>query len=371
MVAAFLKDLRAIARDRWLVVLSTLVPIAVITLIAAALFGDESGPRVTIAVVDEDHGSASTAFRAALADHANVAEVTRDEAVRFVRDQNRAPLAVVFPPELSTNYERGRPTEVALLTDPAQETNLRAAKILLLVMEKQAAAQADPLAKQLIVLRESNLTGNRLAVTAFEQNLPGFALMFVLVAVIFGTSMTLHDEHDWNTLPRLLVAPTGINRLVIGKLAAQFVVGLVQFLVLLLWARAAFGVSLGPSALALLTLAAAVVFVTVATGLLVAGLTANRAQVQPLGLALVVVLSGFGGLWWPSAMAPEWMQAVAPAFFTTWAMRGLNDLVLRNRGLEAIGEPVAVLILYGSVCLAIGLAAFRARTTTSGVVGAR
>ena len=78
-------------------------------------------------------------------------------------------------------------------------------------MEKKAAALTDPLAEQLIVLHEQNLTGNRLAVTAFEQNLPGFSLMFVLIAVIFGTSMALHDERDWRTLPRLLVAPASFT----------------------------------------------------------------------------------------------------------------------------------------------------------------
>lgn len=362
MVAVFIKDLRLIARDRWLVLISMLVPVAVITIIAAALFGGDGGPRLTLAVVDEDHGPVTRGFLTALSDHADVVNLTRDEAARFVRDLNRGPAAIVFPPQLSDNYRHGRPSEVTLLTDPAQEANLQAAKILLLLMEKKAAALADPLAPELVVLKEQNLTGNRLAVTAFEQNVPGFSLMFVLIAVIFGTSMGLHDERDWRTLPRLLVAPASLNALLIGKLAARFVVGVIQLVLLLLWARFAFGVSLGSSPLALLALAGAVVFVTVATGLLVAGLTANRAQVQPLGLAVVVVLSGLGGLWWPPAMGPQWMEAVSPALYTTWAMRGLNDLVLRNRGLEAMGAPVVVLTLYGLATLAIGLGLFRART---------
>jgi ABC-2 type transport system permease protein len=362
MVAAFLKDLRLIVRDRWLVLLSMLVPVAVITIIAAALFGDAGGPQVAIAIVDEDHGPVTRAFKDALAGHAEVVEATREEAVRLVRDLNRAPAAIIFPPRLSENYQRGKPSDVVLLTDPAAEVNLRAAKTLLLLMEKKAAASTDPLAEQLIVLKEQNLTGNRLAVTAFEQNLPGFSLMFVLIAVIFGTSISLHDERDWGTLPRLLLAPVGFTALLLGKLGARFVVGVIQLLLLLLWARLAFGVSLGSSPAALLLVAGAVVFATVATGLLVAGLTANREQVQPLGLAVVVALSGLGGLWWPQSMGPEWMEAVSPALYTTWAMRGMNDLVLRDRGLEAVQRPLVVMTLYGLVMLAIGVGLFRARS---------
>jgi ABC-type multidrug transport system permease subunit len=60
-------------------------------------------------------------------------------------------------------------------------------------------------------------------------------------------------------------------------------------------------------------------------------------------------------------MGPEWMEALSPALYTTWAMRGLNDLVLRNRGLEAVGPSLVILTLYGMAVLAIGLALFRVR----------
>jgi len=47
--------------------------------------------------------------------------------------------------------------------------------------------------------------------------------------------------------------------------------------------------------------------------------------------------------------------------FTTWAMRGLNDLILRERGLEAIVLPSIMLLVYGGTLLAIGLRLFRVR----------
>jgi hypothetical protein len=42
-------------------------------------------------------------------------------------------------------------------------------------------------------------------------------------------------------------------------------------------------------------------------------------------------------------------------------MRGLNDLVLRDRGFEAIALPVTVLVAYGTVTLVAGLGLFRLR----------
>jgi ABC-2 type transport system permease protein len=185
--------------------------------------------------------------------------------------------------------------------------------------------------------------------------------MFVLLALVFGTAMSMHDERDWGTLSRLLVAPGGFTPILLGKLAARFAVGVVQMIVLLGWGHWMFGVSLGSSPVAFLVLTTASVLAVVAAGMLVAGLTRTREQVLPVGLSLVMAVSALGGLWWPQSMQPEWMSRVSPAVFTTWAMRGLNDLILRQRGLDAVAVPAGVLVLYAAVTLAIGLQLFRIR----------
>lgn len=361
MLAVFRKDLRVFVRDRAALLFSLLMPVLVITVIAEALFDADNGPKPLFPVVNEDGGPVASTFVKLLAEHADVREVARPEAERLVRDANKAAAAIVFPPQLSKQYLQGRSSELLLLTDPAAGSDLQAVKVLLLLMEKEAAALADPFAEEKITLAEQNLTGNRLSVTAFEQNVPGFSLMFVILAVVFGTAMSLHDERDWGTLARLLVAPGGFTRILVGKLGARLVVGVAQMLLLLGWGHFVFGISLGSSPWAFLLLTVAAVFAVVATGMLVAGLARTREQTLPLGLACVMVLSALGGLWWPQSIQPEWMSRISPIVFTTWAMRGLNDLILRDRGLEAIALPAGVLVAYGCAILGVGLRLFRVR----------
>jgi ABC-2 type transport system permease protein len=296
-----------------------------------------------------------------LGEHADVREVSRAEAERLVATANQAAAAVVFPPHLSKQYLQGRSSEILLLTDPASAPELQAAKVLLLLVDKEAAALADPFAADRITLREENLTGTRRALNDFEQRVPGFALMFVLMAVVFGTAVTMHDERDWGTLARLLVAPGGFTRILVGKLSARLVVGVAQMVALLAWSRWMFGISLGPSPWAFLALVSAAVFAVVAAGMLVAGLSHTREQTLLLGLALVMVLSGLGGCWWPLWRQPDWMRMISPAVFTTWTMRGLNDLILRQRGLDAMALPVAVLLAHGTVMLSTGVWLYRSR----------
>jgi ABC-type multidrug transport system permease subunit len=361
MVAVFLKDLRIILRDRWALLFFVLVPIVVISIIASALFDSDEGPKLMVPVVNEDQGPVANAFIKLLGKHADVVQMSRDQAEYLVRDQNRAPAAIVFPAGMSKGYLQGRTSNLTLLTDPAQAVDLQTVKVLLLLMDKEAAALADPLDEERISLEEQNLTGNRISVTSFEQNVPGFSIMFVLLAVVFATAMGLHDERDWGTLPRLLVAPAGFTWMLLGKLGARFVMGVLQMLILFVWGHFVFGVSLGSSVIAFLALTCAVVFVCVALGLLVAGLARTREQTQPMSLAVVMAFSALGGLWWPQSITPEWMREISPLVFTTWGMRGMNDLVLRDRGLAAMVEPVSALLLYGLVMLAIGIRLFRAR----------
>ncbi|HJQ83050.1 MAG TPA: ABC transporter permease [Candidatus Binatia bacterium] len=361
MLAVFKKDLRLFLRDRSALLFSLLMPILVITVIAEALFHQDGGPKLLVPVVNEDGGPVATTFVKLLGEHADVRVVDRAEAERLVRDANDAAAAIVFPAQLSKRYLQGQASEVLLLTDPAAGGDLEAVKVLLLLMDKEAGALADPFAEDKITLREQNLTGTRLSVNAFESRVPGFALMFVLLAVVFGTALTMHDERDWGTLARLLVAPGGFTPILLGKLAARFVVGFGQMALLLAWGHWMFAVSLGSSPWAFLALTAAAVFAVVAVGMLVAGLCRTREQTLPLGLSVVMAFSALGGCWWPQWVQPDWMNAISPVVFTTWAMRGLNDLILRDRGLDAMAVPVGVLVAYGAVTLALGLRFFRVR----------
>ncbi len=362
MLSVFRKDLRIFLRDRTALVFSIVMPLLVITVIAEGLFhGKEDGPQLLVPVVNDDHGPVAGTFIKILAEHARVREMSRADAEHLVRDTHEAPAAIVFPPKLSKQYLQGTSSQIDLLTDPAQGGDLQGVKVLLLLMDKEAASLADPFAEDKITLHEQNITGNRLEMTVFEQRVPGFTLMFVLLAVVFGTSMSMHDERDHGTLARLLVAPGGFTRILLGKLAARFVVGVAQMLLLLGWGHVIFGVSLGPSPAAMLLLTTSAVFAVVAAGMLVAGLARSREQTLPLGLSIVMAFSALGGCWWPQSAQPDWMSRISPAFFTTWAMRGLNDLILRERGLDAIVLPATVLLLYGTATLALGMHLFRVR----------
>lgn len=361
MLAIFLKDLRQLLGDRSALILTLIAPLVLVAVITQARHQSAHPPLPLVPIVNLDRGPAANAFIEILGHHATVVELDQAGAEHLVRDLHRAPATLVFPAGLSKRYLQGRPSEVLLLTDPAQASALNTVRAILLVMDREAAALADPLYEAPFVYREQNLTGTRVSPKSREQNVPGFTVMFVLLAAVFGTAAAMHDELGAGTLTRLLVAPVSFARLVIGKLGVRFVVGCAQAIVLLAWGRLLFGISLGSSPAALVGISAALAFASAALGLLVAAAASTREQTLPLSLAVTLSLSALAGLWWPISLVPDWLQRLGQCFFPTWAMYGMTDLILRDRGLAAMATPIAVMLAQGALCLAVSLWLLRRR----------
>jgi len=358
LVAIALKDLRLIARDRAALLFSILVPIVVITIVAETLGGHDGG-SILLPVVNDDQGPVAEALIETLRKHVEVMEVDRARAEALVGGEKRAAAALVLPERLSKRYLGGQPSTLTLLTDPAKGTEVNTVKAYLMLADTEAAALADPLSEKLLGLDEHNVTGSRLTTTSFEQNVPGFSVMFVLMSTLFGVAFGLRDERDWGTVTRLRMAPIGRGTLLGGKLLARYAVGVVQMLILFAFGHFAFGVSLGPSVLTFVVLTLVVVFCMTGFSLLVATFARTREQIIPIGLTVVMLVCAIGGCWWPLFMEPSWLQRASHVTPTAWAMDGISDLILRDSTLRGIAPTLAALLGYGLACLGVGARLYR------------
>jgi len=203
--------------------------------------------------------------------------------------------------------------------------------------------------------------GGRTTINSFDQQVPGFSVTFLLLGLLLGVSLGLLDERDWGTFDRIRATPIATRNVLLGKLAARFIVGVAQMILLFAVGYFVFGVSLGPQPWALLLPIGGIVFAGTAFGLIVAGIARTRDAVLPLGAIVIMSMAAIGGCWWPIDLEPRWMRTIALALPTTWAMESFNDLMIRLRGADAALRPAAVLVGYGALYLAIGLWLFRRR----------
>lgn len=196
---------------------------------------------------------------------------------------------------------------------------------------------------------------------AFDLQVPGFAVTFLLIGMLMGVSLALINEHDWGTLKRLRSASAPLWTTLIGKLLARFVVGFIQMVVLFAAGYALFGISLGRTPAALMIPAAAIAFAGAAFGLIVAGVGRTRDAILPVGAIVIMTMAAIGGCWWPIDLEPAWMQQLALALPTTWAMRAFNDLMIRNLAASSALFPAAVNFGFGIIYTVAGVAIARRR----------
>jgi ABC-type multidrug transport system permease subunit len=212
-----------------------------------------------------------------------------------------------------------------------------------------------------LTVEEVSVGGGAKTINSFDQQVPGFSVTFLLLGLLLGVSLGLLDERDWGTFDRIRAMPIAPRNVLLGKLAARFIVGMAQMILLFAVGYFFFGMSLGPQPWALLLPMASIVFAGTAFGLIIAGVARTRDSVLPLGAIVIMSMAAIGGCWWPIDLEPRWMRTVALVLPTTWAMESFNDLMIRLRGVEATFKSTAVLVAYGIAYLAIGLWLFRRR----------
>jgi ABC-2 type transport system permease protein len=191
-----------------------------------------------------------------------------------------------------------------------------------------------------------------------SQTSPGMLVMYALFFT-FGGGASLIVERDEGTLRRLLVMPMGKGTLLIGKLAGIYVGALIQMLVMVLAGQFLFGVSWGQSPAALITMLLAYGLAGTALGLMVAALARTAAQANAAGTISIMALASLGGAWWPIEIVPGWMQSLALALPTGWAMRGFQDIITRGLGLPEVALEAAVLVGFSALFFAIGIWRFK------------
>ena len=217
----------------------------------------------------------------------------------------------------------------------------------------------------MLAIEETSVTGAPRTFNTFDQNVPGFSITFLLLGMLLGISLALLDERDWGTFARLRATPTPLAAVLGAKLTARFVVGIVQMALLFAVGRLFFGVSLGPEPWALALPTVGIVAAGAAFGLVVAGLAQSREAVLPLGSIAILTMAAAGGCWWPIDLEPRWMQSVARAFPTFWAMDAFNDLMIRRQTASAVTTATLVLLAYAAAYLVVGLMLFRRRAHDS------
>jgi ABC-2 type transport system permease protein len=188
---------------------------------------------------------------------------------------------------------------------------------------------------------------------------PGFAVLFIFLTAQ-TTAQSIYEEKKTGSFRRLLAAP--INKLTIlaGKMAPNFITGLIQIVVLFGAGVYLFPVigldsmALGNDPLALVLVCLIVLLCSASLGVLIAGIARTEAQTSALSQVLLWVF-GFAAIWLDKFALTSSFGIVSKLIPHTWANGAFLDLFVRGHGLTDIVPSILVLLGFTVAFFAVGL----------------
>ncbi len=148
-----------------------------------------------------------------------------------------------------------------------------------------------------------------------------------------GTILKARQLGVWS---RLLEAPVSKVQILTGYILSFFLIGWIQFGVLMILTNSLFNVQWG-NLLGVIILVSVLLLAVIGLALLLASIVKTTEQQSALGNIVVISTCMIGGLYWPIEIEPAWMQTATNFVPQTWAMRGFTELIVRGGTLADIG----------------------------------
>ena len=211
----------------------------------------------------------------------------------------------------------------------------------------------ERLTREDAVLLNSSFAGRRQIPSGFQQSVPAYMVMFILMNLLVYGGVTLASERTSGVLRRIAVHPITRGQLMVGKILGLFLLGVVQIVFFLTSGRLLFGVDYaGNLGLILVTLLILAWF-SAGLGLLIGAVLKRPEQVQGTCLLVSLLMAALGGCWWPMEIVPDFMRRVGHLFPTAWSMDALHQLISFGGGFAQIQFELAILTLYAIASTAL------------------
>jgi ABC-2 type transport system permease protein len=191
--------------------------------------------------------------------------------------------------------------------------------------------------------------------TAVEINLMfvGFAIMFMMFG-LSGAASVILDERRGGTWGRLMVSPASKLQISLGYLISYFLMGWIQFAVLMVAMNLLFDATWGKLTY-LIPFASLVILMVVGFGLMIAGLVKTKQQAMAIGAVLIVSTSMLGGVYWSIEFVPELMQKIALAVPQSWAMAGFREIISGSLHFETLLKDSLALLGFSALFFTIAV----------------
>jgi len=279
---------------------------------------------------------------------------------------------IIVPSDFTQSILSGKQGEITIVTD---QSNPQISSMMQAVLSQTIASMGTYVARLNLNATYNITWDNTMAVIQpytveftgivpgqpnyFEFVAPGIISMVVMMSLMTGLPHAISYEKDIGTLDGMLVAPINRLSIILGKVMAQTIRGLIQGAIIVILAVVLFGVVIYGSILLVVALLLLTVFSFVGLGILITSFTGREETATMVMMTLMFPMMFLSGVFFPIQQMPAFMQDIAHLLPLTYAAQALRKVMVLGAGLDAVSTEVIILFAFGLVLLAVAVPMFK------------
>ncbi|MGG5740621.1 MULTISPECIES: ABC transporter permease [Bacillus cereus group] len=349
----------------------------IFTLIFGGLLGGSGNEKVNISLVDKDGSVLSGKYYEEIkkSDLISIEKVTYREGTQRIEDKKSSGI-IIIPKDFQKSMLDGKVENIQFQASADFTGGTSVEQVLASVLkkmeievsaarefEKKSNTSWETMYKEIytkvepVSIQKESILHDDQKLNNVTGRAAGFSILFVMIVMLSATG-TILKARQLGVWSRLLGAPVSKVQILAGYILSFFLIGWIQFGVLMILTHSLFDVQWG-NVLGVITLVSVLLLAVIGLALLLASIVKTTEQQSALGNIVVISTCMIGGLYWPIEIEPAWMQTAANFVPQTWAMRGFTELIVRGGTLADIGGYIGILILFAGVFFIIGLTRIR------------
>jgi ABC-2 type transport system permease protein len=194
--------------------------------------------------------------------------------------------------------------------------------------------------------------------SSFQFLAPGFMALTVITGSLQGVASAISREKEQGTMDGLLVAPIPHRSIILGKVAAQTVRGLIQGFLILGLSMLLFGVQVYGSPVIMLFVMVLGTASFVGVGIIMTAVAPDQETAQMMTMLLQFPMMFISGILFPIDQLPAWLQYIGQALPLYYAADALRKVIILNATMTAIMPDVIILVVYTVLTMTIAIPLF-------------
>ncbi|MGE7864360.1 ABC transporter permease [Bacillus paramobilis] len=349
----------------------------IFTLIFGGLLGGSGNTKVNVSLVDEDGSVLSSKYYEDIkkSDLISIEKVTYKEGKQKIENKKSSGI-VIIPKDFQKSMLDGRIESIQFQASADFTGGTSVEQVLASVLkkmeievsaardfEKKSNTSWETMYKEIytkvepVSIQKESISHDDQKLNDVTGRAAGFSILFVMIVMLSATG-TILKARQLGVWSRLLGTPVSKVQILAGYILSFFLIGWIQFGVLMILTHSLFDVQWG-NLLGVIILVSVLLLAVIGLALLLASIVKTTEQQSALGNIVVISTCMIGGLYWPIEIEPAWMQTAANFVPQTWAMRGFTELIVRGGTLADIGGYIGILILFAGVFFVISLTRIR------------